>query len=37
MIKSIQNDQKNTSKDQKWKNREIGEFFLKWIQEKKAG
>ena len=29
MIKSIQNDQKNTSKDQNQKNGEIGEILLR--------
>ena len=33
MIKSIQNDQKNISKDQNQENGEIGGFFSKWYHE----
>ena len=33
MIKSIQNDQKNSSKDQNQENGEIRDFFSKWFHE----
>ena len=36
MIKSIQNDQKNTSKDQNQKNGEIGEILLRPGEKKRA-
>ena len=36
MIKSIQNNQKNSSKDQNQKNGEIGEIFGRGTGEKKS-